>query len=123
MNNVKKKKVRETAKNIVISTMGEENDYIIRLLTKYIGGDYQQRIVNEEYRQIGDELDRKINNLKDDIEGQRSVQMVINAILKEKLADRSELIKLKKDKFILSILTIVLPCLTTIIQFIITQYA
>lgn len=112
---------KQIATRIVMNTLGHSNDYLIRVLERYMNGGSQQRPINTKYREIEETLTDQIEHIKSDIElgneTQEQTKLLINTILKEKLADRSALETSQKHKLILGIVTLVLPIITNLIQF------
>jgi hypothetical protein len=114
----------EWADIVVKSTLPDDNKYVRRIVEKYLSNSVDKKI-SQKFRHIDDELLKKIeNNKKSDIENSFNYsEFIINVILREKLADRSALIDTRRQKFILTILTITLPLITNLFQFLITHYS
>jgi len=111
-----------SAENIVKELLGEDNPYLIKILDRELNNT-SKRTVSSKFHEIGRDLQKKIDLYKSDVElQQRPSTMVINTILKEKLADRSELLQVRRHRFILTLVSLILPIATNIAQYLITRW-
>jgi hypothetical protein len=115
-------------KHIVSNSVGKANPYLEKLLLKIFENDYHQHIISRDkkLRNVELELKEQIDYLKnsclegDDIAAQQ--QLVINAIMKEKIKDREIANSERRLKNLYAFLTLVLPIITNLIQYLINKF-
>jgi hypothetical protein len=114
--------VSSQTETIIKSLLGEDNPYLKNLIDKHLNGVNRQRSVTSKFQLIDQHLQEKINQFKKDVESNLpNTSFVINTILKEKLADRSEAIQERRQKFILAIIALIIPIVTNLVQYWITR--
>lgn len=104
---------------VVEELVGTTNEYLVRLLERVVDDKLIPRPVIDKFKDIAVQLEAemKTSKNKNDLPS-----LLINTLLREKVSDRSSAEASQRQKTILLILTIVLPILTNVAQFIMTYY-
>ena len=113
--------IRDKAQDIVLRTVNEHNDYLKKILYRYLRNEPQKSTTKVKYNQIDAQLTEKIKRIREDIlagnESQNEQQLLVNVLLKEKLKDREDAESNKRHKLIFGIIALILPIVTNAIQY------
>jgi hypothetical protein len=117
----------DTSRQLVLNSLGYDNDYLTRLLYRTLYGSSIPIPPVLEKHPIAQQLNEQIQVAKEDVlagnESAQVSQLIIAAILKEKLKDRLQLedqsqncSKYKWLTYALGAATVVLPLVTNLLQ-------
>ena len=113
--------IKDKAKDIVFKTVGEENEYLKRLVARYLQQEPKRILTCDKYNQIDAEITDKIRRIREEIltgnEVQNDHQLLINAILKEKLKDRKSAEDNRRHKWLVGVGAIILTIISNAFQY------
>jgi hypothetical protein len=111
-----------SAQDIIQQTLGaplSSNEYLVRLLSKALSNELEPKPTLERFDPIVSHLDDQISCAK--LTGNYA-SLLVHTILKEKVADRSAAVSNQQHKVVLMFLTVLLPILTNLIQYLMRRY-